>query len=274
VIEKCKTLITRFRKGQGTTETVPQDQNRYFVTQEDKEKAGWVSPLYSVSRSISLNSQTLADNRCVAILPNAQETEHYKVLRTQIMQVAKEKGGNTIMITSANPGEGKTLTAVNLAFTLSKQFDQTVLLVDCDLRQQGVHKLLGYEGNEGLIDYLVDNKPLSGIITWPGIDKLTCISGGRLVFESTELLGSLRMKDLVHDMKTRYQDRFVFFDVPPVLGGADAIVFAPYVDFIIMVVESGKTSAKDVKKAIDLLPKEKVIGFVLNRHCVPTKGKG
>ena len=239
---------------------VPQD-----FSQKDKEKAGWISPAYTKSRTVKLDMNTLADNRCVAMFPYAQETEVYKVLRTQVLRYTKEKGGNTIMITSALPGEGKTLTAINLAFTFAKLFEQTVLLVDGDLRQQGIHKRLGFENDRGLADYLVDNMPVPEIITWPGIDKLTLISGGRLMHESTELLGSPRMKELASEMKNRYADRYVIFDVPPILVSADALAFAPLVDGILVVVEAGKTSINDVKKAISLLPSEKILGLVLNR---------
>jgi non-specific protein-tyrosine kinase len=273
-VEKCKTFLSRFRKTEPLHETIYPHQQKYVMTQADKENAGWIAPRYTVSRSVVLDQQLLSDNRCVAIFCDSAITEQYKVLRTQILSCTQEKGGTTIMITSANPREGKTLTAANLALTFAKQFEQTVLLVDCDLRQQGVHRLFGFESTMGLIDYLADNRPVSDIMIWPGIDKLTLISGGRLTNESTELLGSLRMRNLVDDMKTRYPDRFILFDVPPVLGGADSIVFAPFVDFIIVVVASGKTAASDVKKAIDLLPREKVIGFVLNRHGALSKGKG
>jgi protein-tyrosine kinase len=238
-------------------------------TREEKEKAGWTSPNYSKSRTIKLDMNTMADNRCVAIFPYARETEVYKVLRTQILRRTKEKGGNTIMITSALPGEGKTLTAINLSFTFAKLFDQTVLLVDGDLRQQGIHKRLGFESDRGLADYLVDDRPVSEIITWPGIDKLTLISGGRLIHESTELLGSTRMTDLVQEMKTRYPDRYVFFDVPPILSRADTLAFVPLVDYVIIVVQAGMTSVNDVKRALELIPQDKVIGFVLNRYNAP-----
>jgi non-specific protein-tyrosine kinase len=79
------------------------------------------------------------------------------------------------------------------------------------------------------------------------------------------------MTDLVHEMKTRYPDRYVFFDVPPILSGADALAFVPLVDYIIMVVRAGTTSANDVKKALELIPQEKVIGFVLNRYNAPAQ---
>jgi protein-tyrosine kinase len=270
VAEKLRGLFEdafkKFKKTEQVKEHSLVTEMKQDFSQEDKEKAGWVSPAYTKSRTVKLDMNILADNRCVAIFPYARETEVYKVLRTQVLRYTKERGGNTIMITSALPGEGKTLTAINLSFTFAKLFEQTVLLVDGDLRQQGIHKRLGFESDRGLADYLVDNRPVPEIITWPGIDKLTLISGGRLIHESTELLGSTRMKDLVQDMKTRYPDRYVFFDAPPILSSADALAFVPLVDYIIMVVQAGTTSTNDVKKALELIPQEKVIGFVLNRY--------
>ena len=86
--------------------------------------------------------------------------------------------------------------------------------------------------------------------------------------DSAEVLGSDRMTDRVTMLKNRYTDRFIIFDAPPILSGADVIAFAPIVDGILFVVESGKTSIKDVKKAVDLVPFDKLLGFVLNRHKV------
>lgn len=233
-----------------------------------REKSGWSSPEYSKSESTLLDPKTIAENRCIAILPKALETESYRVLRTQILHLTRHKGWNTVMITSALPGEGKTLTAINLTLTLATEFNHTVLLVDCDLRRQNVHRMLGLKSEKGLIDYLLNDRPISELIIWPGIDKFTLISGGRTVHNSAEILGSPRMKELVVDMKTRYPERYVFFDVPPVLSVADAIVFAPLVDCILFVVKSGTTSINDVKKALEMIPKEKVLGLVLNQQKV------
>jgi non-specific protein-tyrosine kinase len=199
-------------------------------------------------------------------VPDSVEVDAYRVLRTKILQMCKEKGGNTIMITSAVPGEGKTLNAINLAITLAKEFLQTVLLVDCDLRRQSIHRYLGYKSEKGLIDYLLNDAPISDLITWPGVEKLTVISGGRPICGSCELLGSQRMKELVADMKSRYPDRYVIFDVPPLLAGADALTFAPLVDHVVVVVREGETSTPNIKKALHMLPKEKVLGLVLNRQ--------
>lgn len=228
------------------------------------KKEGWVSPSYTQSRPVALDPKQMLVNRCVGYYCGSYESEAYKVLRTRILQKTGENGGTTVMITSALPGEGKTLTAINLSLTFAKEFEQTVLLVDSDLRQQRVHEYLGYESDKGLRDYLVDNRPLSDLIVWPGVEKFTVISGGKTVMASSELLSSPRMRDLVKDLKSRYPERYVFFDVAPVLAGADAQAFAPQVDYIVVVVRAGVTSIEDVKQALDLLPREKVLGVVLN----------
>ncbi|MCF6291634.1 MAG: polysaccharide biosynthesis tyrosine autokinase [Desulfobacterales bacterium] len=214
---------------------------------------------------VILEPGKLQENRCVCISSDSVEVEIYKLLRTQILQRTREKGWNTIMITSALPDEGKTLTAINLALTFAKEFAQTVLLVDCDLKRQDIHKRLGVDSPKGLIDYLVDEVPISELLIRPDIEDLTFISGGRTIQESTELIGSPKMKDLIVEMKNRYKDRYIFFETPPVLYGADAVAFAPLVDGILFVVQAGRTSIQNVKKALALLPEEKFLGFVLNR---------
>jgi non-specific protein-tyrosine kinase len=231
----------------------------------DSEKIGWFSPSYNNSRRVKLNPQLLAENRCVGYQSEAPELEFYRVLRTHILQQTGGKG-NTVMVTSANPGEGKTLTSINLAFTFAREFKQTALLVDCDLKRQQIHERLGYLSEKGLFDHLIDDAPLSDLMVWPGVEKLTVISGGKTVKDSSELLGSLGMKNLVADMKTRYPDRYVFFDVPPLLTSADSLAFVPLVDYVLIVVQAGKTSLQDVNRALKLLPSEKILGLVMNRQ--------
>ena len=230
-----------------------------------RQTEGWVSPSYTQCRSVQLNPQKILNNRCVGYLCGSSESESYKFLRTQIQQRTGGQGGITVMITSAVPGEGKTLTAVNLSLTIAKEFNQTVLLVDSDLHQQKVHNYLGFDSSNGLADYLIKGTPISDLIVWPGVEKLTVISGGQNVMSSSELLSSPRMKDLVKELKCRYLERYVIFDVPPVLAGADVLAFAPQVDYIVMVVRAGSTSLTDVKRALALLPQEKILGVVLNR---------
>ena len=229
-------------------------------------------PVYTDSAAVTLNEDLVLLNRCVCLSPDAREIDFYKVLRTQIMHRSKEKGWNTVMVTSTQPGEGKTLTCINLALTFAKAYGQTVLLVDCDLRQQKVHTYLGLDSDRGVADYLLNGRPISDLIVWPKVEKLTLISGGSPIMESAELLGSQRMKALVAEMKNRYSDRYVIFDSPPLLSGADALTFAQLVDCVILVVEEGKTPIKEIQKAVELIPKEKFMGFVLNKSNISKKG--
>lgn len=233
--------------------------------------SGKVSPIYTQSRTYEIDPLFLINNHCIGISSESHEIEFYKILRTQIIQRTEPNRWNTIMITSALPAEGKTLTAINLALTFSREFNHTVLLVDCDLRQQKIHKMMGLPGERGLIDVFIDNLSLQDVIIWPGIEKLTIISGGKTINESSEILSSPKMKSLVNEIKSRYQDRYIFFDVPPILSVADAVAFSPLVDAILMVVEANRTSIDDVKKACDLIPREKFLGFILNKYKVPLK---
>ena len=226
---------------------------------------GWYAPVYSESRTVAINTDIAVRNHCVAFSPEFSEVDYYKVLRTQLRQIGRKQNWTTIMVTSVSPGEGKTVTAINLAATFAREYSQTVLLVDADLRKQSIHRYLGYASEVGLLDCFEGRLPMNEIIAWPGIEKFTVISGGRIVEESSELMGSPRMQAMATELKSRYEDRYVIFDVPAVMAGADALAFAPLVDCIVVVVGVGVTCKPDLQKALEMLPAEKIAGFVLNK---------
>ena len=239
-----------------------------MVTRPDYQgQMGWVSPAYTSSRSVQLDVQAVLDNRCIAIGNHIEEAEIYRILRAQIQKRYEEgdSGGRTLMVTSAVPQEGKTVTAINLALILAKEFSQTALLVDCDFRQQQVCETLSYQSDKGLADYLLHGTPFSDIIVWPGIEKLTVISGGKAIGASSELLGSPGMRQLIEEMKSRYPERYVIFDSPPVLSCSDSLALATLVDSIIVVVRAEQTSRNDIVRALEMLPRNKIIGLVMNR---------
>lgn len=241
-------------------QTAVENQNDIAVS-----KSGWVSPRYRISKMVKINLRRAEKNRCVSLLSGAHETEYYKLLRTQIRQQLDGNGWNSVMITSAQAGEGKTVTAINLATMFAREYAKTVLLVDADLRNQSIHRYLGYKQEYGLAEHLYDNVPVEDIIVWPGIEKLTIISGGGTTFnDGAELLNSPRMHALVKEMKQRYTDRYIFFDVPPLLGCADALAFAPLVDAVLVVVEAGKTPMPEIQRAVSFLPQKKLLGLVMN----------
>jgi non-specific protein-tyrosine kinase len=225
----------------------------------------WNAPSYDTSQHFKLNLQLLEKNRCLCIYPDTEVTKYYTQLRTQITQRLKLMGWNTVMITSAGDNTGKTLTSINLALTFAKTCDDTVLLVDGDLKNQTIHKYMGLPGKKGLTDVILNTAPIRDVMVWPGIDKLTIISGGQSVNSGSEILGSPQMAAIACEMKQRYSDRYVFFDLPSSLQSSDAFTFAPLVDCILIVIEEGKTTNSEVVSMIEKLPKEKILGYVFNK---------
>ena len=221
---------------------------------------------YSATRTMPVSKEELRRRRIITVIDDNLVREEYKILRTQILQRTREQQKNTLMITGPSPNEGKTLTAINLAISLSHEVDKTVLLVDADLRFPSVHSYFGIPSSPGLVDYLSGNAALSDLLVHPqGFDKLVILPGGRAVAGAAEFIGSPMMANLVQELKHFYPDRYVLFDLPPVLSYADPLAFAPFVDGIILVVEMGKTPREDIQRTTALFKNFPVLGIVLNK---------
>jgi|SRR5208283_29319 len=191
-------------------------------------------------------------------------SEQYRKLRSKVMSATKDDFRNIIMTTSSNAGEGKTVTAINLAVSLAQEIDHTVLLVDADLRVPTVHKYLGLDVKRGLSEYLKGEVEISDILIKTGIGKLVLLPAGNPPENPAELISSARMEALVHDMKNRYKDRYIIFDSSPVLVTADAITLCKYMDAVLFVVRADCTLQQDVTKALALLDGKAVLGVVFN----------
>ncbi len=126
------------------TSVIDDDTEKKEQPESTRNRHGWVSPNYSRSEQITLDEQTLVGNRCVGFKESGIDVEAYEVLKAQILKRTEADMGATVMITSALPGEGKTLTSVNLAFSMAREFTQTVLLVDCDLKNNTSNNCWGY----------------------------------------------------------------------------------------------------------------------------------
>ncbi len=226
---------------------------------------------YTHTRTVDVAKNVMQERRIISGSEQNAFTDAYKMLRTQVLQRLREKGWNSLAITSPGVNEGKTLTAINLAISLAMEVNYTVLLVDADLRHPSVHGYFGLAAEYGLSDYLTDEKPLSELLVHPaGIPGFVILPGGKPLTNSAEMLNSPKMVRLVEELKTRYPSRIVLFDLPPLLSAADTLAFSPYVDAALLVVEEGKTQADEVKRAIGLLEATNVIGTVLNKSWVNT----
>ncbi len=225
----------------------------------------WNSPNYTNSRRVEPDSEQMEQNRMTCYFSDSEISESYTRIRTRIQQRTEVNGWNSIMITSPGKQTGKTLIAVNLALTFAKTCDDTVLLVDCDFRNQTISRLMGIPSDKGLADVVLRGTPMQEVMIWPDIDKMILISGGDPVHGSVELIGSPHMASLISEMKERYKDRYILFDVPAALETADALTFAPMIDGILIVIQEGKTTQKEIDNVLEIFPKEKILGFVYNK---------
>lgn len=221
-------------------------------------------PAYTQTKVISLDRSHLEKHRLMTLLNKPKPVDCYNLLCTRLLQKTLNKGHNSIMVTSALEGEGKTTTAINLAVSIAREVKQTVLLVDTDLRNPSIHHYLGCDGQKGLRDYLLADEPLAELLINPGIAKMAVLAAGKRLEGSTEILGSPKMEKLVKEMKRRYPERYVIFDCPPLLNAPDALIFSSYVDGVIFVVEAGITPRDQISKAIELLDGKNIIGLVMN----------
>jgi protein-tyrosine kinase len=230
-----------------------------------RESAKKPSPLPAFHIKESIINPILVDRHIVCITdPYSPASEQYRKLRARILARTKQDFQNTIMVTSADVGEGKSITSVNFAVALAREIDHTVLLVDADMRKPSIHKYLGIKTDRGLSDYLSGQVELSDVLINTGLGRLVLLPAGNACSNPAELLSSNRMKELVKEMKHRYADRYIVIDTPPVLVSADAISMSNHVDGVIFVVQAAKTSEKTVKKAINLLKGAIMLGIVYN----------
>jgi len=175
--------------------------------------------------------------------------------------------GNLILVTSSVPGEGKTYTSVNLALSISQEMDTTVLLVDCDVAKQGVSRMLGLEKVSGLVDVLEnDDLTIGDVLLQTDIPNLRVMSAGKQHEYVAELLASQRMSTLVDEIASRYKDRIIIFDGPPLLPTPQTQVLAGLVGQVVFVIEAGKTPQSLVEEALEMIPEEQATGLVMNKN--------
>jgi capsular exopolysaccharide synthesis family protein len=222
-----------------------------------------LSPV-SQTRCITLSPALLHAHRIVATDVQHPVTDVYRSLRAQVLQALTFRRKTTIGITSANKGEGKTLTAVNLAIAMAMDVNHNVLLVDADLRNPGVANCLGIEPPLGLSDYLTGQAAIAECLIHPGVERLTVLPARSRIGNSAELLASPQMLCLAKELKERYVDRLIIYDLPPILAVGDAIGFLPAIETTLLVMRDGATRIAELNHALELLAGYNLIGTVLN----------
>lgn len=226
---------------------------------------------YSQTRIQPVSYSILGNNKIFALFSKFEVNNQIKSLRTQVLKKLEKIGSNVLMVTSANPGEGKTFTSINLGVSIAQELKRTVLIVDADMKNpENKHHdfstdFFSISVEKGLADVLMGRARIEDVLINPGIEKLTILPAGCYLHKSAELLGSPQMELLVNEVKSRYRDRIVIFDTPAVLACADPVQLSILVNNVLFVVEEEKTSAEDVRQSMKLFSDVNLIGMILNK---------
>lgn len=197
-----------------------------------------------------------------ALAPASLAAEQYRSLRTRIKRAEGSRQLRAIAITSPNKGDGKSLTAGNLALTMGEEYQQRILLVDGDLRRPTIHHMFGFEDGLGLTDVLMGGAELEDVLVQLPEYHITILPAGTPPSHPAEMLGSAPMRRVLDTLRTRF-DR-ILIDMPPVAPLADVNIVAPMVDGLLMIVRAGVTPKPAIERALAGLDMSKVLGLVLN----------
>ena len=224
--------------------------------------------IFRAFRAAEASKEAMEESLFVSAIDDRSAIGAYKVLRTRVIQRMRSNNWRTLLVTSVGAGEGKTLTASNLALSLSRDVNQSVVLVDLDLQRSKVAQYFGFdvEIDNGIGDYLNGNVEIPEVIYTPkGMERISVIPNREPVENSSDLLSGPRMKQLLEWLQQQSDRTIVIFDMPPIMASDDVLAFCPEVDAILFVATQGQTERDLLKKAMELLGDNNLLGVVLNK---------
>jgi receptor protein-tyrosine kinase len=204
--------------------------------------------------------------------PESKLVHEFRIIKRPLIRNATTKGrtaiknGNLIMVTSALPGEGKSFCALNLAMSMAMEVDSTVLLIDADVVAPRVPDLLGIPPTKGLMDVLTkQERDIGDVLYRTSVDRLSVVLAGTQKLSAAELLASEAMTALLEEISSRYSDRIIIFDSPPLLATTESRALASHMGQIVMVVEADKTTQGTLESALATIESCEVVMMVLNK---------
>ncbi len=228
----------------GVIPAVGFSKQRLFSTRNERQK-------YAPGQLMTLDQRSMA-------------ADAYRVLRTSVVRSTASSSSKSILVTSTQPGDGKTTTVVNTAISLA-QLGASVLIIDCDLRTPTVHKVLGVEQGPGLSTYLSSDVEIGDLIQKLEIPNLSLLPCGPIPSDPAEIIGSRKMKDMLEILANRFDH--ILIDSPPMINLADPILLSTLVEGVLLVVQGGKSSRYAIRRAQQELSTAgaRVFGVVLNK---------
>lgn len=231
------------------------------------------SGLFRILSLVSFKREAMERHKLIPAIEDKAAITAYKVLRTRVLQRMRSNGWRNLVVTGASPGEGKTLTACNLAVSISRDVNQSVFLVDLDLQHSSVAENFGLDVKLGLGDFLAGNAEIEDIVYAPkDMDRLAIIPNRTPIPNASELIASPRMKALMKWLKDRGGAPLAIFDMPPILSCDDVLAFLPAADAVLLIATEGYTERSRLEQALHMLGEVNLLGVVLNRSREQHKG--
>jgi protein-tyrosine kinase len=216
-------------------------------------------------RAAATDPEVIERNHILLGVSDVAVTRAYKILRTRVLHRLAANNWRSVGITGTSAGEGKSLTAINLALALAQEVNTWVFLVDLDLQRSQVGGYLGMNVDYGITDYLTGQCELDQCVYDIGVRRLAVLPNVRRAENSSEFLTSPRMGEFVQTLIDENPRRVIVFDMPPLLATDDVLAFGPRVDSHLLVVSQGHTARRTMSNAKEMLAEMNVIGVVLNR---------
>ena len=218
-------------------------------------------------KQIALNFAHLEANRIIAHNRSDLRSRSFDMLRTQILQSMDLKSWQLLAVTSPTPACGKTVTSINLAISIARQPERSVLLVDMDLEKPQVAKCLGLQCEAGLLSVLEGRVPLQNALVQASVGgyRLNVLPCEASTAHSSEYMTSRAMTTIVQELKNEDRSRIIIFDMPPILSGDSVISILPQIDCVLFVAAVGTTTASEIKECNKHLQTSAVVRVVLNK---------
>ncbi len=265
-MDPIRQALDRVRK-----ERAPIIGTRRAAASPDAQEASAKRYVYTRTRVFTPSAEILEANRILDPAAVDAASAGFRMLRTQVLQRMNANGWRSLAIFGPTSSDGKTTTAINLAVSLANDHRHSVLLADFDFRRPAIAQRLGLSPEYGADDALTGSASLEDCLYHPaGFERFVVLPARGTLMNSSETLASARTRQTVDELRGRYPERIVIFDLPPVLSADDALAFAPMVECGLVVVAESRTRRNDLVRTMELLSKTPIVGTVLNEASSPS----
>ena len=261
-ISKAFEKVHATQKGDGAHETDSPDHQKI----RDLSAAAKTHAVQTSGLEYLLENEKWDARLRMSTESHSQWFESFRRLRMSILYPPSGERPKTILVTSVVPHEGKGFVCANLGVAIARDMEHQALMVDCDFRKPSLTRLFGLSNETGLVDHLKDNVELSLLVRKTGQPKLFMLPSGKPPQNPSELLSSNRMKAFVRRLSAQDNNRILLFDSPPSLVASETNIMAKILDGVVLVVRHGASGKEHVKRFVDSIGPEKIIGLVYNAY--------